>query len=63
MNNLFLIPLGKLNKKEKYRGEIETYPFTFLEVGYHDDDMHILLPDHSPESLEGVLQRTLKNRK
>lgn len=36
-----------------------SYPRFFNEIGNHDDDVDVLLPDHSPERLEGVFERPL----
>ena len=36
-----------------------TYPSPFHEIGDHDDDVDILLPDHPPERLTSLLQGPL----
>ena len=36
-----------------------SYPRFFHEICNHDDDEDVLLPDHSPERLKGVFQRSL----
>ncbi len=39
------------------------YPSSLDEICNHDNDVYVLLPNHPPESLESVLQRTLCCRK
>ena len=36
-----------------------THPSALDEVGDHDEDVHVLLPDHPPEAVEGGRQRAL----
>ena len=38
-----------------------THNAPFLEVGCHDNDLHVILPDHSPEVLYGIVHRTLRS--
>ena len=36
-----------------------TYPSSLHQVGYHDDDLDPLFPDHPPEGVECGRQRAL----
>lgn len=38
-----------------------TYPAFFHQVGNHDDDLSVLLPNHPPKVLECWLERTLSS--
>lgn len=34
-------------------------PATLHQIGYHHNDRHTLFPDHAPEAIEGIGQRSL----
>ena len=43
---------------EKQTPEV-THPSAFDEIGDHDEDVDVLLPDHPPEAVKGGRQGTL----
>ena len=54
--------LAKLQGRVEPRGEIRLALGlgAFAELGEHDDDAHVLLPQHADEVLECVLRRALR---